>query len=135
MVVARRFRGDTAVITRTAACPPLWKLSLSTVLHLVLTPKCRNCPRPGQSVGEQHDPCYHLACDTFDNISLEVLDSNADAVATSGVQSAMNTESVNGNRGKGNFKDKPSQNSGSMNALLIYMQEALNRLSYKVMLT
>jgi Zn-dependent M28 family amino/carboxypeptidase len=32
----------------------------------------------GGVAGEQYDPCYHLACDTFDNISLEVLDQNAD---------------------------------------------------------
>ena len=37
----------------------------------------------GGTVGESFDPCYHLACDTFDNISLEVFDQNADAVAHS----------------------------------------------------
>jgi Zn-dependent M28 family amino/carboxypeptidase len=37
----------------------------------------------GGTAGVQYDPCYHLACDTFDNVSLEVLDLNADAVATS----------------------------------------------------
>jgi len=61
----------------------------------------------GGTAGEQYDPCYHLACDTFDNISLEVLDLNADAVAASTLQYAMNTEAVNGESGKGNFK--PSQ--------------------------
>lgn len=35
----------------------------------------------GGVAGEQYDPCYHLACDTFDNISLEALDQNADAAA------------------------------------------------------
>ncbi|MGI9335219.1 MAG: M28 family metallopeptidase, partial [Gammaproteobacteria bacterium] len=35
----------------------------------------------GGTAGEQYDPCYHLACDTFDNISLEVFDQNADATA------------------------------------------------------
>ena len=29
--------------------------------------------------GGQFDPCYHPACDTFDNVSLDVLDVNADA--------------------------------------------------------
>jgi Zn-dependent M28 family amino/carboxypeptidase len=38
----------------------------------------------GGSAGDQYDPCYHLACDTFDNISLEVLDQNGDAVAAAG---------------------------------------------------
>jgi len=58
----------------------------------------------GGTAGEQYDPCYHLACDTFDNISLEVLDLNSDAVAASVLQYAMNTQAVNGIKGKGNFK-------------------------------
>jgi Zn-dependent M28 family amino/carboxypeptidase len=60
----------------------------------------------GGTAGEQYDPCYHLACDTFDNINLEALDVNADAVAFATLQYAMNTQAVNGVRGKGNFKDK-----------------------------
>jgi len=60
----------------------------------------------GGTAGEQYDPCYHLACDTFDNISLEVLDLNSDAVAAATLQYAMNTETVNGVKGKGNFKAK-----------------------------
>ena len=35
----------------------------------------------GGTAGEQYDPCYHEECDTFDNISLEVLDQNVDAIA------------------------------------------------------
>ncbi len=58
----------------------------------------------GGTAGDQYDPCYHLACDTFDNISLEVLDLNADAVAAATLQYAMNAEAVNGKKGKGNFK-------------------------------
>lgn len=68
----------------------------------------------GGTAGEQYDPCYHLACDTFDNVSLEVLDLNADAVAASTLQYAMNTEAVNGVKGKGNFK--PGTNAASTNA-------------------
>jgi len=67
----------------------------------------------GGTAGDQYDPCYHLACDTFDNINLEVLDLNADAVAASTLQYAMNTESVNGIKGKGNFKPKKSAASAS----------------------
>ncbi len=66
----------------------------------------------GGTAGEQYDPCYHLACDTIDNISLHALDVNADAVAASTLQFAMNTVTVNGVRGKGNFKPegpRPSQ--------------------------
>jgi Zn-dependent M28 family amino/carboxypeptidase len=65
----------------------------------------------GGTAGEQYDPCYHLACDTFDNISLEVLDLNADAVAASTLQYAMNTEAVNGMKGKGNFKARENQDN------------------------
>ncbi len=69
----------------------------------------------GGTAGDQYDPCYHLACDTFDNISLEVLDLNADAVAASTLQYAMNTESVNGVKGKGNFKpEKDQENLGPL---------------------
>ena len=60
----------------------------------------------GGTAGEQYDPCYHLACDTFDNVSLYALDVNADAVAYATLQYAMNTEAINGVKGKGNFKDK-----------------------------
>ncbi len=62
----------------------------------------------GGVVGDQFDPCYHLACDTFDNISLKALEINADAVAFATLQYAMNTETVNGVKGKGNFKQKKS---------------------------
>ena len=58
----------------------------------------------GGVAGEQYDPCYHLACDTFDNISLHALDVNSDAVAASVLTFGMNTEIVNGVKGKGNFK-------------------------------
>jgi aminopeptidase Y len=58
----------------------------------------------GGTAGEQYDPCYHLACDTFANISLKALEVNADAVAYATLWFAMNTAPVNGARGKGNFK-------------------------------
>ena len=61
----------------------------------------------GGTAGDAYDPCYHLACDTFDNVNLEVLDQNADAVAYATLQYAMNTRDVNGVRGKGNFELNP----------------------------
>ena len=63
----------------------------------------------GGTAGEQYDPCYHLACDTFDNINLEALDVNSDAVAAATLQFAMNTEVINGIKGKGNFKERLSE--------------------------
>ncbi len=58
----------------------------------------------GGTAGIQYDPCYHLACDTFDNISLHALDVNSDAVAFATLNYAMSTELINGEKGKGNFK-------------------------------
>jgi Zn-dependent M28 family amino/carboxypeptidase len=63
----------------------------------------------GGTAGEQYDPCYHLACDTFDNVNLQALEINSDAVAYSVLQYGMNTEAVNAERGKGNFKMPPAE--------------------------
>lgn len=57
----------------------------------------------GGTAGAQYDPCYHEPCDTFANVNLAALDVNADAVAYATLLFAMNTETVNGQRGKGNF--------------------------------
>ncbi len=57
----------------------------------------------GGTAGEQYDPCYHLACDTFDNISMEALDQMSDATAHAVLTFAMTTSSVNGTD-KGNDK-------------------------------
>jgi Zn-dependent M28 family amino/carboxypeptidase len=63
----------------------------------------------GGTAGDQYDPCYHLACDTFDNINLDALEINSDAVAYSVLQYGMSTEVVNAERGKGNFKMPPGE--------------------------
>jgi aminopeptidase Y len=60
----------------------------------------------GGTAGFPYDPCYHLACDTFANVSLDVLDLNSDAVAAAALAFGMNTEAVNGVKGKGRFKGK-----------------------------
>jgi Zn-dependent M28 family amino/carboxypeptidase len=60
----------------------------------------------GGTAGAQFDPCYHQACDTFDNVSLEVLDQMADATAFTILTYSMNTETINGVSGKGNFKQQ-----------------------------
>jgi Zn-dependent M28 family amino/carboxypeptidase len=62
----------------------------------------------GGTAGDQYDPCYHLACDTFDNISLEALNQMSDAAAHSVLSFAMTTSSVNGTdkgKGSGKFED------------------------------
>lgn len=62
----------------------------------------------GGTAGEQYDPCYHLACDTYDNISLEALDQMSDALAHAVMTFAMTTSAVNGTdsgKGLGKFKD------------------------------
>jgi Zn-dependent M28 family amino/carboxypeptidase len=58
----------------------------------------------GGTAGLAYDPCYHAACDTFDNVSEEALDVNSDAVAHSTITFAQSTEIINDVRGKGNFK-------------------------------
>ncbi len=50
----------------------------------------------GGTAGDQFDPCYHLACDTFDNVGQEPLDVNIDAVAYAVYNLASTTEAVNG---------------------------------------
>jgi len=54
----------------------------------------------GGTAGEQFDPCYHLACDDYDNIDLHALEVNSDLVAFAMLTFAYSTESVNGVPGK-----------------------------------
>lgn len=63
----------------------------------------------GGTAGQQYDPCYHLACDTYANYNANALDVNSDAVAFATLQYAMSTEDINGIKGKGNFR-KPIRN-------------------------
>ena len=58
----------------------------------------------GGTAGQQYDPCYHLACDTYDNVNLDALDTNSDGVAFAVLKYAMSTSGINGVRGKGNFE-------------------------------
>jgi Zn-dependent M28 family amino/carboxypeptidase len=53
----------------------------------------------GGSSGQQFDPCYHVACDTFDNVNLDALTLNSDLIAFATLTFAYSTESVNGVRG------------------------------------
>lgn len=57
----------------------------------------------GGTAGQQYDPCYHLACDTYANNNNFALDVNSDAVAFAVLQYAMNTSDINGAKAKGNF--------------------------------
>jgi Zn-dependent M28 family amino/carboxypeptidase len=61
----------------------------------------------GGTAGEQFDPCYHEACDTFANNNNHALAVNADAIAFAILTYAYSTQSVNGVRGRkvpGNFR-------------------------------
>ena len=60
----------------------------------------------GGTAGQQYDPCYHQACDTYANNNDFALDVNSDAVAYSALKYAMDTSDVNALKGKGNFKPK-----------------------------
>lgn len=57
----------------------------------------------GGTAGQQYDPCYHLACDTFANNNDYALDVNSDAIAFATLQYAMSTADINAVKGKGNF--------------------------------
>jgi Zn-dependent M28 family amino/carboxypeptidase len=46
------------------------------------------------TAGQQYDPCYHLACDTFANNSSHALDVNSDAIAYATVLYAMGVETL-----------------------------------------
>ena len=49
----------------------------------------------GGTAGIQYDPCYHLACDTYNNINLHALDVNSDAVAFATLRYAMKPFNLN----------------------------------------
>lgn len=66
----------------------------------------------GGTAGQQYDPCYHLACDTYANINLHAFDVNVDAVAFATLTYAFSTQSVNGVPGK-IVPGSPSVGSGS----------------------
>jgi Zn-dependent M28 family amino/carboxypeptidase len=54
----------------------------------------------GGTAGEQLDPCYHEACDDYDNNNDHALRVNSDLIAFAQLTFAFSTESVNGVRGK-----------------------------------
>lgn len=57
----------------------------------------------GGTAGQQYDPCYHQACDTYANNNDHALDVNSDAIAFATLQYAMSTADINAVKGKGNF--------------------------------
>ena len=69
----------------------------------------------GGTAGVAYDPCYHQACDDYNNINLHAFDVNIDAVAFSTLTYAYSTESVNGAAGK-MVPGTPSGGSGSSTA-------------------
>lgn len=50
----------------------------------------------GGVAGESFDQCYHQACDTIDNVNVEALDVNVDAIALAVLAYSYSTELVNG---------------------------------------
>ena len=58
----------------------------------------------GGEAGVAYDRCYHLACDTIANVDMVGFDQMVDAVAHAVITYAQNTAPVDGERGKGNFK-------------------------------
>lgn len=54
----------------------------------------------GGEVGEQFDPCYHEACDSYRNVDKHALAVNSDLIAFAMLTYAYSTEPVNGVKGK-----------------------------------
>jgi len=69
-------------------------------------------PLYGGMAGIAYDPCYHQACDTIANVNNTALDQMSDAAAHTTITLAQNTVTVNGVRGKGNFKPKRERDPG-----------------------
>ena len=88
---AATIRRSSRTGSRPVACSP--------------APRCPKTPEQqaiwGGTAGEQYDQCYHLACDTIDNLALDALDVNADAIAAAVLTYAYSTETVNGVVGSG----------------------------------
>jgi Zn-dependent M28 family amino/carboxypeptidase len=81
----------------------------------------------GGTAGDQYDPCYHAACDTFDNVSLKALDVNSDAIAYAVLKYAMSTETINGILGKGNFKERKLAMDAEKATMFEYSANRLQR--------
>ena len=62
----------------------------------------------GGTAGDAYDPCYHLACDTIDNVNSQALEEMGDAVAHTILTFAFDTRTVNG-AGKGHPVSPPGQ--------------------------
>jgi Zn-dependent M28 family amino/carboxypeptidase len=60
----------------------------------------------GGTAGVPYDVCYHQPCDTIANVNVTAIDQMSDAAAFAVITFAQNTEGVNGEKGKGNFKPK-----------------------------
>jgi aminopeptidase Y len=60
----------------------------------------------GGTAGQQFDPCYHQACDTYANVNEYALGMNADALAQVVASFAADTVAVNGVEGKGKKKSR-----------------------------
>ncbi|WP_454860415.1 M28 family metallopeptidase [Promicromonospora soli] len=61
----------------------------------------------GGTAGVAYDPCYHQACDDFDNVSLTGLDQMSDAIAHATLSYAMTTSAVTGTRTKADTSSMP----------------------------
>jgi Zn-dependent M28 family amino/carboxypeptidase len=65
----------------------------------------------GGTAGQAYDPCYHQACDTFDNVNLGALAANTDAIAYAALSYGMSTNLINGTKSKGNFRPAPTEDA------------------------
>jgi Zn-dependent M28 family amino/carboxypeptidase len=54
----------------------------------------------GGEAGVAYDPCYHQACDTIANVSVDAIDHNSDAIAHAILTYGMSTKTINGGKGR-----------------------------------
>ena len=94
---ARTTARSSPTASRRAACSPAPRASRRPRRR-------RSGAAPRASSTTRATTC---ACDTYANNNDTALDVNSDAIAYAVLQFAMNTEAVNGKRGKGNFKLPP----------------------------
>ena len=67
----------------------------------------------GGTTGAQFDPCYHLACDTFDNINVHALEVNSDLIAFAQLTFAYSTRDGQRRQGQEGARRSPDVPPGA----------------------
>jgi Zn-dependent M28 family amino/carboxypeptidase len=68
----------------------------------------------GGTAGEAYDKCYHMACDNYDNVSLQALDVNSDAVAYNTLIWSMDVKPLGTAREKTTQRNKAASQASTI---------------------